>query len=107
MTNIYTYIKDNFEIEVKDYIFKRDYIKEPLEKISNTNGGLCWEKPHKEDLYYLYITLNLMRKDIGYLLQTNDRHIKRLLNTFNIKKDREKIFENTGFVKLILQNKIV
>ena len=51
--DIYSYIKENFGIEITDYQFKRDYIKEPLKK--GINQYYC-DKLHKEDIEYLYIS---------------------------------------------------
>lgn len=36
--DIYSYIKENFGIEITDYQFKRDYIKEPLKQFLNKKG---------------------------------------------------------------------
>ena len=58
--NIYDYLKENFNIET-DYKFKRDYIKNPL-KISQYSKYT--ENPFKEDLEYLYITLNISLKQL-------------------------------------------
>ena len=38
--NIYNYLKENFNINVTDYQFKRDYIKEPLIKRKLNNKSL-------------------------------------------------------------------
>ena len=75
--DIYSYIKENFGIEITDYQFKRDYIKEPLKRS---------EKPYKEDLKYLYITLNIRRKDIGILLNIGEGTIKLYIKYYKIKK---------------------
>ena len=56
--DIYSYIKENFGIEITDYQFKRDYIKEPLKKIY-LNKRYKWELIDRDDLEYLYIKLNL------------------------------------------------
>ena len=42
---------------------KRDYIKEPLQKIYKSNSFLNfkWELPSDDDIKYLYIDLKLIR----------------------------------------------
>ena len=96
--NIYDYIKENFNIEVKDYTFKRDYIKNPL--IKGTGSINRGEKPYKEDLEYLYIILNIRRNDLCKLFNMYD--IKPWLSFFNIKKsvyDRLKNSKETNKLK--------
>ena len=83
--DIYSYIKENFGIEITDYQFKRDYIKEPLlRKFHN------YEKPYKKDFEYLYNTLNLSINEIKILLSSTKKFITRCLKYFNIKKDLKK-----------------
>lgn len=58
-------------ITPKQYTFKRDYIKNPLQKnVVRKGGGLEYEQPNLEDVKYLYITLNKtareMNKIFGY-----------------------------------------
>ena len=45
---------------------KRDYIKEPLQKIYKSNSFLNfkWELPSDDDIKYLYIDLNLSLDDL-------------------------------------------
>lgn len=84
--DIYSYIKENFGMEITDYQFKRDYIKEPLiRKFHN------YEKPYKEDLEFLYNTLNLSINELVLLFSSTKRFITRILNFFNIKKDKKLI----------------
>lgn len=82
--NIYDYLKEIFGIEVKDYTFKRDYIKNPLYISKNSKIS---EKPHKEDLKYLYLILNLMIVDL-HLIFTNvsKRTVENWLRYYHIKK---------------------
>lgn len=75
--DIYSYILENFGIEITDYQFKRDYIKEPLKR---------GEKPFKDDLEYLYITLNLTRDKLCQLFNKNIRVIKSYISFNKIKK---------------------
>ena len=64
--DIYSYIKENFGIEITDYQFKRDYIKEPLKKIY-LNKRYKWELIDRDDLEYLYIKLNLSVLNLSQL----------------------------------------
>ena len=90
MTNdIYTYIETNFNIKVTDYQFKRDYILNPLKKIKNK-----YELPHKEDLEYLYITLNIRRENVAQLLGIQVGMLKKIIKSLSIKKDVQKVMDN-------------
>ena len=83
--DIYSYIKENFGIEITDYQFKRDYIKEPLKLVIRKKfGGLIYEKPFKEDLEYLYITLNLSRPEVSNILLCSDASIGKFIKFFGI-----------------------
>ena len=94
--DIYSYIKENFGIEVTDYQFKRDYIKEPLKKIPRNNfGGLIYEKPFKEDLEYLYNGINITKFDLSKLLKTGQTSLAHWLKEYNIKKNISNRIENT------------
>lgn len=82
--DIYSYIKENFGLEITDYQFKRDYIKEPLiRKFHN------YEKPYKEDLEYLYNILNLSINELVLLFSSTKRFTTRILKFFDIKKDKK------------------
>ena len=91
--NIYAYIEKNFNITINDYIFKRDYIKYPLQKIK-----LSWEIPYQEDLEYLYITLNLSIEQLRQLFKIYS--ISKFLRNYNIKKDKMKAYLITMQTKL-------
>jgi len=84
--DIYSYIKENFGIEVTDYQFKRDYIKEPL-KI--TKNGIGSERPYKEDLEYLYLTLNLSSKNLQTFFKISEATLIRWNRFYKIKKDKK------------------
>ena len=84
INNIYTYIEENFNIKITDYQFKRDYIKNPLKR---------GEKPYKEDLEYLYLTLNLSTKDLSKLFNICHTSSKKIIHFYNINKTKDmKIF---------------
>ena len=57
----------------------RDYEKEPLK---------YGEKPCKEDLYYLYITLNLRLEEVYKCLGRNPTILIKYLNEYGIKKPK-------------------
>lgn len=81
--DIYSYIKDNFSIEITDYQFKRDYIKEPLKR---HKGPVPAEKPFDEDFCYLYNTLNLTIKDLEKIFSCGCRVINYMIKKNNISK---------------------
>ena len=86
--DIYTYIEDKFNIKITDYKFKRDYILNPLKKIK-----LSYELPYKEDLEYLYITLNLTYSELNLIFNfISKRTIERWCHLYQIKKDSNQIF---------------
>lgn len=90
--DIYSYIKEKFNIEITNYQFKRDYIKNPLKKnIKLQYGDLVWEKPYKEDLEYLYITLNLSQSSIGMIFNIKRPTIRRWIAKLNINKSQKQI----------------
>lgn len=68
--DIYTYIKQNFNIKITDYQFKRDYIKNPLYIAKN---GIGSKRPYKENLEYLYIELNLTRLNLSILFNMKNK----------------------------------
>ena len=90
--DIYSYIKENFDIEITDYQFKRDYIKEPLKRHPNTKKLL--EYPYKEDIEYLYLILNLTRDKLCQLFNVKIFIWKKIVKYLNIKKDTTLIYEN-------------
>lgn len=93
MTNdIYTYIKENFNIKITDYTFKRDYIQNPLKKSKNNH---LMEQVSKEDLYYLYITLNLSMFQMKGILGLTEPSIHWNLYKYKIKKPIDLISETT------------
>lgn len=81
--NIYTYIEENFNIKITDYIFKRDYIKEPLKKVKSRN-----EKPENEDVCYLYDKLQLSKRKIAKILKTDVRYIDSIIDNYNLKRHK-------------------
>ena len=90
--DIYSYIKENFGIEITDYQFKRDYILNPLKRHPNTKKLL--EYPYKEDIEYLYLILNLTRDKLCQLFNVKIFIWKKIVKYLNIKKDTKLIYEN-------------
>ena len=90
--DIYSYIKENFGIEISDYQFKRDYIQYPLKITKNGYGS---ETPFEEDLRYLYININLSLQELSKLFNISIYNINRRLSKYGIKKDRKKVYEKS------------
>ena len=86
--NIYDYIKENFNIEVTDYQFKRDYIRNPLKTYKN---HLKNEKPEVDDVKYLYITLNLTSREIGLIIKKYNDYIGIFCRKNNIIKEKKDV----------------
>ena len=85
--DIYSYIKENFNIDVKDYTFKRDYIKDPLKMVKNPiNFGKKYEFIDKNDLEYLYKIINLSIEKCSKMLNISVTALKQQLKYYNIKK---------------------
>lgn len=73
------YTKYNIDITK----LKRDYIKYPLiQKYHH------YEKPDKDDFYYLYITLNLSLIELSEFFNTTRRFIIRVATYYKIKKNK-------------------
>ena len=70
---------------------KRDYIKEPLQKIYKSNSFLNfkWELPSDDDIKYLYIDLNLSLDDLVNIFKINKISIRRQIYSLNIIKSKE------------------
>ena len=96
--DIYSYIKENFGIEITNYQFKRDYIKEPLKK--GTGGYVKGELPIKEDLKYLYLILNFRVNDLIKLFNRSKRTIDLWVKIFKLNKSKELIQENKNKTNL-------
>ena len=90
--NIYDYLKENFNINVTDYQFKRDYIKEPLIKRKLNNICYKLEYPIKEDVEFLFLTLNLTRNDVTKLLNISKTSLSRITKKYSIQKS-EQLYE--------------
>lgn len=102
--DIYSYIKENFGIEIINYKFKRDYIQNPLRKFKNQ---LLNEKPIKEDVEYLYITINLTSNDIGKIINRSPDYISGYAKKLGIFKPKElmiRAVENSVFRKIGRKN---
>lgn len=69
----------------KSLFLSRDYDLYPLKR---------GEKIPYDDLIYLYIKENMKRYEISSLLGVGEDKIKNDLNYYNIKKDKNKIYEN-------------
>ena len=80
MTNdIYTYIFENFNIKVTDYTFKRDYIKNPLQK-----DGKYKELPHKDDLDYMFNSLHMSKVQISNILKIKRHTLQSWMERYDI-----------------------
>lgn len=75
--DIYSYIKENFGIEITDYKFKRDYIKNPLKEINHNDDLL------KEDLYYMYGILNLTILNLSHIFNISSNRMQKILFTIS------------------------
>ena len=76
-------------IEFDKTNLKRDYIFNPLKRIKiNTPTGYTFERPYKEDLEYLYNTVNLSIKDLQLYFGLTRRIIQTILKEYGIKKDK-------------------
>ena len=79
MNNIYSFLKEQFNIQIQGYNFERDYILKPL-------------IPHKDmdisnnDLTYMYIDLGLSTRDIGKILQLDKKTVSKYLKKYDIRK---------------------
>ena len=96
--DIYSYIKENFGIEITDYQFKRDYIKEPLKR---------GEKPFKEDLEYLYNSIGLRRENLFQLFKVTKDKFVTWISFYKIRRNeeiRKKLIEETNLEKYGCKN---
>ena len=75
---------------------KRDYINNPIKIVPRKNyGGTMKELPEREDAYYLYIELNMLREDLSIIFDRSESNLIKILREMGIKKDVKKIKENT------------
>ena len=75
---------------------KRDYINNPIRIVPRKQyGGTMKELPEKEDAYYLYIELNMLREDLSIIFDRSESNLIKVLREMGIKKDVKKIKENT------------
>lgn len=70
---------------------KRDYIQNPLKRGKNQHDT---EHFDRDDLYYLYITLNIRLKDLCSLFNMKEKSIRRELSYHNIKKSPSLVGKN-------------
>ena len=84
--NIYDYLKENFNI-LTEYKFKRDYIKNPLHI---TNNSLS-EIPYREDLFYMYKTINLSQYIIGFICGVKRSTVKNWIKKYDINKNQNEM----------------
>ena len=78
-----------------EYNFERDYVNNPLQLVNrNKNGGKMLEMPTKNDIYELYINMNLSTNDIKHLLNTSNPTVNKWLRYYNIKKDKNMIYSD-------------
>ena len=82
--NIYDYLKENFNIEVTNYQFKRDYIQNPL-FITNKHNS---EKPFNEDLVYLYEVLNLSQAMLGKIFKIKRTTVQKWCRLCGLQKNQ-------------------
>jgi very-short-patch-repair endonuclease len=87
---IYKYLKEILNIET-DYIFKRDYILTPLKRGTNQYNT---ERFDRDDLYHLYITLNIRLKDLSKMIGVTDKTIRNDLKYYDIKKSSKMASNN-------------
>lgn len=86
-------ISEKYNIDVSK--LKRDYITNPLKIVpSKCPIGYIVEKPYKEDFEYLFIELNITRKDLSLYFGVSDPQIKIWNRNFKCIKSRNKIIEN-------------
>ena len=86
--DIYSYILDNFGIEITDYQFKRDYIQEPLKK-ERIGYILNIEEPIREDVYYMYIVKGIKFNDILKILNIAKKWFYAYIKKHKIYKQRK------------------
>ena len=77
--------------EIDDCKLNRNYIEYPIKITSN---GVHSEKLSKEELYYLYIELNMMVQEIADMVGVKKSNVERWLKKYNIKKDLKLTAEN-------------
>ena len=77
--------------EIDDCKLNRNYIEYPIKITSN---GVHSEKLSKEELYYLYIELNMMVQEIADMVGVKKSNVEKWLKKYNIKKDLKLIAEN-------------
>lgn len=81
-------------IEIDYERLDRDFRIEPYIK-NDSNGCITkLEKPSKNDLEYLYIELNIRKKDICQMLNISQTTFARWLKFYDIKKSNDKIVKN-------------
>ena len=82
---------------------KRDYIKNPL----NISTSIKSEKPFKEDLEYLYITLNYSENDLLLLFKVSSPTFRKWCKFYNIIKDKNLVNKNIskGILNKSLEDK--
>lgn len=68
---------------------KRNYLREPIKVIPRNNGGIMKELPVKEDVYYLYIELNMTREDLSIVFDRSESNLIKVLREMGIKKYRD------------------
>ena len=73
----------------------RDYIKIPLKVTPNRSAiGYTIEMPSKEDLEYLFIELNMGRREISQYFNVSEPQIKIWNKKYNIRKTQDLIQKN-------------
>ena len=78
---------ENYIQKIDFTILKRNYIQQPLTKIIKTTGGYKYETPHKDDILYLYQTLNLSRKELAHFFNLAEGTCKEMLKRLRITKN--------------------
>ena len=77
----------------------RDYEKNPISKNIFRNGKWCWESLVKEDLVYLFLELNLKKKDLMDFFKISEAKLSRDMHMYGLLKcqPRKKIDIDDNF----------
>ena len=81
-------IYDKYNVNIS--YLKRDYLKNPLNITINGKGS---EKPFKQDLEYLYITLNIRKDELIDYFSCSISTFNRWLKFYNIQKPLKSILK--------------
>lgn len=104
MKNIYEHLKDDYGVDVKDYVFDRDYMVYPLKKnVKKPTGGYKYEEPSVNDIQYLYFNCYLNLCYIADILGVKKETLEIWFNKYGIKRNDKdhckKVREKTNLIK--------